>query len=289
MGLGDLIYDNTVGEVKKGVSEAKKGYDAANSWLDANTVGEAKNLLGDADKWGGIFTSSPGADPSELRKMVDYPPKGKDPEKEALAKYDKTTLPPPEESDYEKLANAQADQYLAMTKALDPLVSGSALGALDSGASNQAEANLGQSSTSPMSQWLNQQTGAAAATAAPTNAAMGQLEKAETLGEGFEGTALKQLGTAETAMMNSAPYEQLLTSLAGEVPYDLAKGYSPPDWTTANTPGWLQSAFKNADVTTLGASKGSTDAAKGLLPPPPVTTTVNPPTNNQEIGPPSGP
>lgn len=174
--------------------------------------------------------------------------------------------PPP--NPWEQLADAQANQYLSMTKALDPLTSGATLPAADETMSANASQMLGQSATSPISQWLNQQTQAAQAQGAPVTAAEAQLGQAEDANSKMVAGGLTEMGQAEASQMQAAPYQQLLQSLASEVPYHLASGYSIPGMTTANTPSWLQGIESNAGVTTLQASKGSSDAAKGLLPAP---------------------
>jgi hypothetical protein len=183
---------------------------------------------------------------------------------------------PPSESEYEKLANAQADQYLSMVGALDPLTSGAALPAIDQNIAQGADKMLGVSGNSGIAGWLDQQTAAAqqqGAGVTAAGAALGQAEDANA--QGIAG-GLQQMGVAETNLMKEAPYQQLLSSLAAEVPYHLASGYSIPGMTKANTPGWLQQAETNVGVTPTAASSGSNPQAKGLLPPP--TTTAAPPT-----------
>lgn len=190
----------------------------------------------------------------------------------------------PTESAYEQLANQQADQYLAMTKSMDPLTSGYAIPSIDKNISSGAEAMLGQSSSSPISQWLNQQTAAAQAQYAPTEAANSQVAQAENSGEALVAKGLQGLGIAETEMMQSAPYDQLLNSLASEVPYHLAEGYSIPGLTAANTPSWLQQAEENVGVTPLAASKGSNASAQGLLPAPSTGTITSPSLTSADTG-----
>ena len=164
---------------------------------------------------------------------------------------------PAPESAYEQLANAQADQYLGMTKSLDNLTSGADEKSIDSNITSGAEAMLGQSSTSPMSQWLNQQSSAAQAQFAPTQAASAQLSSAEDQGSKLVAGALQGMGTAETAMMQAAPYQQLLQSLASEVPYHLANNYAPfPALEGKNVPSWLQTVEKNVGVNTTGQGTG---------------------------------
>ena len=173
-----------------------------------------------------------------------------------------------EEDSYQALAEQQANQYLQSSKNLDPLTSGASIPTIEAGATQQASQMLGASATSPVSQWLNAQTQAAQAQNAPAAAAESQLASAQDQAANLEASGLKGLGTAEGQMIAAAPYQQLLTSLAQEVPYHLASGYSVPGMTQANTPGWLQQIESNVGVQTLPASSGSSATAKGLLPPP---------------------
>jgi hypothetical protein len=176
-----------------------------------------------------------------------------------------------EEDAYQALAEQQAQQYLQSSKNLDPLTSGAALPAIEGTASANASQMLGASSTSPVSQWLNAQTQAAQAQNAPAAAAEQQVAGAQDQAAGMLATGLTNMGQAEKQMMAAAPYQQLLASLAQEVPYHLASGYSVPGMTQANTPQWLQQTEANVGVQSLPASSGSSNAAKGLLPPPTAT------------------
>ena len=161
------------------------------------------------------------------------------------------------ESAYEQLANAQAEQYLAMTKEIDPLTSGAALPAINANMSKGAEAMLGQGGNSAMSQWLNQQTGAAASQYAPVLAAGQQVAGAQDRAAQMEATGIEQMGQAETAEMQAAPYEQLLQSLAQEVPYHLSQNYPFPGLTGQNVPAFLQGAEKYVGVNTTGQGTGT--------------------------------
>ena len=64
---------------------------------------------------------------------------------------------------------------------------------------------LGTSSTSPISQWLNQQVQAAQALYAPTQAAGATVAQAEQAGEKLEAGGLQQMGQAETASDADGP------------------------------------------------------------------------------------
>jgi hypothetical protein len=131
---------------------------------------------------------------------------------------------PPSESAYQQLADAQANQYLQMTKALDPLTSGQALPAIEGTAAANASQMLGQSATSPVSQWLNAQTSAAQAQNAPAAAANAQVGVAQDYASTLLASGLQNMGKAENQMMQAAPYQQLLQSLAQDVPYKLLGG-----------------------------------------------------------------
>lgn len=179
-----------------------------------------------------------------------------------------TTAP----NSYEQLADQQAAQYLQASKNLDPLTSGAQLPAIEGTAASNAAQMLGASSSSPVSQWLNAQTQAAQAQNAPAEAANQGVANAQQSAANLEATGLTNMGTAEKQMMAAAPYQQLLTSLAQEVPYHLASGYSVPGMTQANTPQWIQQIESNVGVQTLPASSGSSASAKGTLPSPTATS-----------------
>lgn len=258
---GDVI--SAAKDVNKGVEEAggevvSKGDELAN-WLDSH------NPL----YFGGSTSTPATTDPKKAEKKTT-------PETQA----------PTPESPWEQLANAQADQYLAMTKAIDPLTSGATLPALDETMSANASQMLGQSATSPVSQWLNQQTQAAQAQGAPVTAAEAGLGKAEDANSALVAGGLQGMGQAETALMQAAPYQQLLQSLASEVPYHLASGYSIPGLTAANTPQFVQQAESNVGVTPLTAAQGSSSSAKGLLPA--ISVGITPPPASTPTGTPPG-
>ena len=188
----------------------------------------------------------------------------------------KPAAAPTPESTYEQVADAQANQYLQMTSSMFP--SSSSLAATDTAANQGAEAMLGQSSTSPMAQWLNQQSAASQAQYAPVAAAESSVEGAEQNATNLEAGALRGLGTAETAAANAAPYTALLSALANEVPYQLVKGYLP-SWTSA--PSWLQQGEKGAGVSITGQSTSSPTASSTgvpILPTPSFSTESSTPT-----------
>jgi hypothetical protein len=125
---------------------------------------------------------------------------------------------------YTQLADQQAQQYMNMIGAANPLTSGSALPAIEGTASQQASQELGQSATSPTSQWLNAQTQAAQAQNAPVAAAMSQTGQAENSAAWLLNSGMQNMGQAEDKMLQEAPYQQLLNTLAADIPYKLLGG-----------------------------------------------------------------
>ena len=194
-----------------------------------------------------------------------------------------TTTDP--ESAYEELADAQANQYLAATKAIEPYTSGAAIPSFDESTTSGAEKMLGTSSTSPISQWLNQQVQAAQAQYAPTQAAGATVAQAEQAGEKLEAGGLQQMGQAETAVQQAAPYESLLQSLATDVPYKLLDNYNFSNL-SKNIPGSVQLAESNLGITTAGQGTGG---ATPLLPPATVAAGGTPSTSPVSSGNPSIP
>lgn len=193
------------------------------------------------------------------------------------------TDPASPESTWEQLANDQAEQYLKDTQAIAPYASGTAIPSTDQAMASSAAALIGASSSSPISQWLNQQSKAAQAQYGPTEAAGANVEKAEQAGENLIAGGMQQMGQAETALMAAAPYQQLLSSLAAEVPYHLSEGYSFPGLTGQNVQGGIQSAEQYLGISTAGQGTGVTAPS---LPAP----TTNPAATNTLINPdlPSG-
>ena len=159
------------------------------------------------------------------------------------------------ESTYEQLANAQAEQYLQDTKAIAPYTSGQAIPSFDSSMTSGAEKMLGTSQSSPISQWLNQQVQAAQAQYAPTAAAGATVAQAEQTGQQLVAGGLQQMGQAETAVMQAAPYESLLQSLATDVPYKLLDNYNFSSL-SKNVPAAVQKAETNLGITTAGQGTG---------------------------------
>lgn len=176
------------------------------------------------------------------------------------------------EDAYQQLADTQANQYLNMTKALDPLTSGASLPAIESTASQNASQMLGASSSSPVSQWLNAQTQAAQAQNVPAGEAQAQVAAAQDNAAGLVAGGLKNMGSAEAQMMQAAPYQQLLSSLAADVPYKLLSGYTLPQIQTT-----LQQSEQGLGLSTTGNPTVPTPAlpalSSGIIPPAPTPTT----------------
>lgn len=176
------------------------------------------------------------------------------------------TQPAPE-STWQQLADAQANQYLSATQNLAPLTTGSTISNIDSQMASGAEAMLGQSGGGAMDAWLKQQGSAAAAQYAPLQAAVGQEETAEQNAEKLEAGGIKNMGTAEASMIQVAPYQQLLSSLAADVPYKLLGGaygsYDIPGILGKNVPSGVETALNNLGVST----KGLTSNGVPTLPP----------------------
>lgn len=207
---------------------------------------------------GNAFTPAQADEPTYQppNKNTDEPP-GPDQRKPTTTIPEGVKAPGPGPSSEEQIADAQADQYLAMTKSLDPLASGATGAQAATASASGAAALLGQSPSSSIGQWLDQQTQAAQTQYAPVAAAENSVEGAEQNATSLEANALKGLGTAETEQMQAAPYTSLLNSLASEVPYQLVKGYLPA-WTSA--PSWVQTAEKGAGVSIAGQASSSTGA-----------------------------
>jgi hypothetical protein len=165
--------------------------------------------------------------------------------------------PEQQQPEWEQLANAQAAQYLAGTQQLAPLTSGTGISNIDAQMASGAESMLGQSGGGAMAAWLNQQGAAAAVQYAPVQSAVNQEETAEQSAEKLEAGGLQQMGTAETAQIQEAPYQQLLQSLAADVPYKLLGNYGNFNLagiTGQNIPSGIGLALQNLNVDTAGTT-----------------------------------
>jgi hypothetical protein len=228
---------------------------------------------------GNAFTPAQAGEPvyQPPNKNVDEPP-GPDQRKPSTTIPEGVKAPAPGPTSEEQIADAQADQYLSMAKALDPLASGATGAGVATASASGAASLLGQSSSSPIGQWLQQNTQAAQAQYAPVAAAESSVSAAENQATSLEAGALKGLGTAESEQMQAAPYTSLLNSLAAEVPYEMTKSYVPA-W--ASAPEWLKTAEAGAGVPGVSgqSTSGGTTASTGATPilaAPPVAANVTP-------------
>lgn len=217
-----------------------------------------------AQKEANQYTDFPGGDtPSEALHVAsagllgsDATP-ASDPKKKTKAK----SLPQPTETpqtEWEQLNDQLATSYGATIAALNPANDSVASqnAATDSSMSSDAEADLGQAGNSPMGQWLNAQNAAVASQSQATTAAEQAQVAAEDKGAGVIQNAIKGLGTAEQQQQTYAPYQQLLQSLAADVPYQLLSG---------NTLSSVQSNVQNAiDQIGLGGKIPLTDTSPNL-------------------------
>ena len=174
---------------------------------------------------------------------------------------------------WEQLTNQLTAQYSSLLNEFQPTAMGQTQGAMDQTMSSDAQAMLG-SSGGPLASWMSQITGAAQAQGAPLTAAMAKETQAADIGAKGEMSALQAMGKASDQQMTMAPYDQLLSSLAGEVPYLLAKGNLPAsNPLVANAPHALQWIEGNMGVTSALPTAGGSNPAIGGLPAP--TTAAN--------------
>jgi hypothetical protein len=255
--------DTGTGEDQGLIGQAR--HDIASAYDTASHLGD---WLGHLDKGWDIFG---------LGGHSGSAPAAAAPAKKAAPKKAAAPATAPTEDAYQQLADAQAQQYLQMTKNLDPLTSGAALPAIEGQAAANATQMLGQSASSPVGQWLNQQTAAAQAQNAPVAAAMAQTSAAQDNANQLVAGGLETMGKAEAQMMQAAPYQQLLSSLAADVPYKLLSGYTLPQ---------IQSTLKTSEqalgLSTAGAPTASAPQLPsinaGIIPGAPSSLTQGPPT-----------
>ena len=196
--------------------------------------------------------------------VQETPTKSKTPAKTTTTAPATTTTTAPADP-WAQLSDQLAASYASSINALNPIASGQTLASTDAAMSANADTMLGQSSTSPMAQYLNMNTQAAQAQSAGTVAAGAAESAANDVGSAQIAKGLQNLGAAEDQQMASAPYQQLLQSLAAEVPYHLSSGYTIPG--LANAPAWLQSAETAAGVNSASSGTslpGSTSTTKSL-------------------------
>lgn len=207
-------FDTATGGVNRGLSSLVKGHGFDVFGIDPADRGDSSgSSSSDSSSDSSSSKSAPSGDAAEISKLQK--------ELKTAQAGDKTAEA---QDQYTQLADAQAQQFLGLTKSLDPLTSGATLPAIESTASANAAQMLGQSSTSPISQWLNQQTQAAQAQNAPVEAAEQQTAKAQDYSAQYLSGGLQNMGKAEDQLMAAAPYEQLLQSLAADVPYKILGG-----------------------------------------------------------------
>ena len=121
-----------------------------------------------------------------------------------------------------RMADALAQQSTGALQTLAPAVSGATGPAAEAGAANQALASLGLSSGSSAGQWLNAQTAAAQATAAPVAQAMA-AEGAQYAAEAGPITkAVMDWGQANAIQDITAPEAGWLNALASHVTSNLS-------------------------------------------------------------------
>ncbi len=169
-----------------------------------------------------------------------------------------------------ELTDQLVASYAGTINALNPVSSGQDIGAADKAMTASADSMLGASATSPMSQWLNANTQAAQSQGQATTSALAAESAADDTGSAQIAKAMQGLGTAESEQMAAAPYQQLLQSLASEVPYHLSEGYSIP--ALANAPSWLQAAETSAGVN-AGTGGASVPGSTKTLPSPTAVAT----------------
>lgn len=204
----------------------------------------------------------------------------------------KPTTATPTTSPWEQLAGSLVGSYQTAESALNALAAG---GAGQAAAENGkmaagAEAMLGQGAGGPAAQYFAAQSQAAQnqAQGAGLYGAEAQVAKDEQAASALEQTGLKGLGVAEAAQAQGAPYQQLLSSMASEVPYHLAQGYTGQLPGLAKLPGFLQ----QAEVATGTIAPPSSDksgnvgdpnaAAQSLIAAPAPTQTAG--ANNSQTG-----
>lgn len=238
---------------------------------DYNPTQEPVINLGKADK-NDVGAGHGGGDVGHLLRTIQKALGGhpssepsSDPPKKAAAKKADPKLPSAQQaassvqpSPYEQLAQALASEYLNQVNQLMPLTSGSALPGLTTSLANQAAAAIPGGGG-----WIQQQAAQEQKTAAPMLSAMSQVGEAQAQGAIPYAGAVANTGAANTAYLQAAPWQQILSELASETAYKAAstQGAAAFGSTPQNTPAFLQEIFKN-----LGLS-GTSTAAGGLSAP----------------------
>jgi len=131
----------------------------------------------------------------------------------------------------DSMMQSLATQFGDLTNSLAPYIGGAA----GTAASNYAT-QLGQSIGGPAVQAQNQEY--AAALAGPQN----EVAKAAGAGAAGIGQALGNLGQADEAFMQTAPYQGLLSALGSEAQYRAETSGQVP---VTGTPQWIQDAYNS--------------------------------------------
>lgn len=160
------------------------------------------------------------------------------------------------ESPYQELAQALASEYLNQVNQLMPLTSGSALFG-QGGLTNQVVGEAA-SMIPGGGGWLQQQAAAEQKAAAPLQAAMSQVGEAQAQGAIPYAGAIANTGTANTAYLEAAPWQQILSELASETAYKAAstQGAAAFGLTPQNTPAFLNQILQSHGLTGTAALGG---------------------------------
>ena len=283
--LADLLYKDAPVKGKPDMSKPKKKSDSDDDFTAADLA--AANAEGMTPSEYQAAYASPqasnqasGEAPNTSAPAPPLPPPNEFAAADAAVnKASKAATTPAQPSAWETLANDLASSYMADTNAMNSMASGQSAASVDAGASQQAAADLGQGAASPVSAWLQGQTGAAAAQNSGVAAAEANTEKAVQSGANMVNQGLQGMGTAETAELQAAPYTQLLNSLAQSVPYHVSESWNIPGLTSL--PAGIKQAETDVGVTTAGQGTGAVQAGLGAPQTaaggaPPVTTTTTP-------------
>jgi hypothetical protein len=142
------------------------------------------------------------------------------------------------------MMTALAGEYTGEMASLAPFMSGTAGEQANVGAEAIGSAIAGGDVAAPNASY-------AAALAGPQNTVSQAMEA----GSKDIAQGIKDLGTADEAYMQTAPYQGLLSALQSEGQYKIETGAATPN--VSNTPTWAQAAY--ADV--LGSAPAGTSSA----------------------------
>lgn len=185
-------------------------------------------------------------------------PKLPTPEK-AAGKTERKAAPAaaPAQSPYDQLANALASSYLQQVNQLEPLISGS--GIFGPGQQTEQVAATAEQGVPGAAGWLGQQVAAEEQAAKPLQNAMANVGGAMAASAIPYAGAISATGPANTAYLQSAPWQQILSELASETAYKAASGQGAAAFgaTGTNPPPFLQQIFKNLGLATVPGSTAS--------------------------------